>query len=305
MRGYIAGISHSIATIFSSYNEAHDFLSNYKSLLLDDKGIPIRFLLDGSHLNISAIQNEIYNRDRFSEISIILVDYAIPHPVGLNLCEEMRDQPFKKILFLAVPEIFENKMLSVMKIVDDVIGKGIWNFDEIFKKKNFKYQMQYFQEIADKVLYNNENVSKQLINSALFNSEFIKFFDKVCRDNDIVEYYLFDKQGSYTLIDYRGNISLLVVKHENIAIQDIEFVLDNRSTFTPETLNSIIKHEIIFCNGDKKISDYKDPEQILHPATNLLGSGLFYCALIKDLSAYDYDKTKIFTYWDYLNSVKY
>ncbi|WBV66098.1 hypothetical protein PGH44_00390 [Legionella pneumophila] len=48
------------------------------------------------NLDLAAIHAEVYNSRRFSEISVVVVDYAMPGMDGLEFCRRIEDTNIKK-----------------------------------------------------------------------------------------------------------------------------------------------------------------------------------------------------------------
>lgn len=57
-----------------------------------------RYQQHGNRLDLSAIHAEVYNPYRFSEISVVVVDYAMPGIDGLEFCRMIENTNVKKIL---------------------------------------------------------------------------------------------------------------------------------------------------------------------------------------------------------------
>jgi CheY-like chemotaxis protein len=49
-------------------------------------------------VNISEIHKEIYNPNRFGEVSVLLVDYAMPGLNGAELCQQLKGHRYKIVL---------------------------------------------------------------------------------------------------------------------------------------------------------------------------------------------------------------
>ena len=70
-------------------------------------------------------------------------------------------------------------------------------------------QENYFITLTDIALSktNNSNVL-----STIEDPVFTDLFNKICKKNQIIEYYLLDEQGSYLLLDKNKKITWLIVK---------------------------------------------------------------------------------------------
>jgi len=51
------------------------------------------------NLDISAIYKEVYNKNRFNEVAVIVVDYSMPNINGLDFAKKIKN-PYAKIIML-------------------------------------------------------------------------------------------------------------------------------------------------------------------------------------------------------------
>ena len=56
------------------------------------------------HLDLSLIEREISNPDRFRAVSVVVVDYDMPGLDGLEFCRRIEDPHVRKILFTGVAD---------------------------------------------------------------------------------------------------------------------------------------------------------------------------------------------------------
>ena len=49
-------------------------------------------------VNVDKIHRQVYKEDRFKEISVVVVDYAMPEMDGLEFCRNIKNSAIKKIL---------------------------------------------------------------------------------------------------------------------------------------------------------------------------------------------------------------
>ena len=82
---------------------ALDFLNNsYKlepfinRILLSEEDNHLEQPIAG--LNIKKIHHEIYNSNRYQEISVLLADYSMPYINGTEFCKEMQSKYLQKIM---------------------------------------------------------------------------------------------------------------------------------------------------------------------------------------------------------------
>lgn len=207
---------HNFCKCFASPESYINYLSTYQSPLTkysflnsitgDEwfgvlKHNPIDF-------DITKIAELADDPNRYNEITAIVLDYKMPNIDGFSLAKNFVDMPIQKILLTGKAqngdaiEGFNNNLIHRFVLKSEV--------DMEIKLLNYlKYlTFQYFQTISTPLLSYLE-IDNQL---PLTDNIFISFFEKYCVQNNIVEYYLIDKQGSFLCIDNKGFRSLLVVQ---------------------------------------------------------------------------------------------
>jgi len=101
------------------------------------------------HLDLSLIEREISNAERFREVSVVVVDYAMPSMDGLELCKAIDNPRIKKVLFTGVADekvavkAFNAGIIDrfIIKRQGDVVGDVIEVIDEL--------QHRYFEDISE------------------------------------------------------------------------------------------------------------------------------------------------------------
>ncbi|MBN8828074.1 MAG: response regulator transcription factor [Sphingobacteriia bacterium] len=251
------------------------------------------------NFNIYDIPKEVYNKDRFSQISCIVIDYDMPGLNGLELCASIKDHNIKKILLtgaadehLAV-EAFNNGLIN------NFIRKSEENLLEKVNKAITKAQFEYFTNIAT-------NVTNLVINSnntAINDPIFIDMFNILIREYKIIEYYIFEEYGCYLMVDARGKFYGLFIYPE----EEIQSMLEEA-----EELNNINSDIVALLKNRTKIFCYhKDIKNLtfpniserlnyLRPAKRLEGQHkTYYYSFTDDIM--DFDVNKIFSFNDFIS----
>lgn len=198
--------------------QALEFLKDkYKSCLTVDKWValnaqnPVSTETHPINININAIYQELYNQRRFNEVSIVLVDYSMPSMNGLEFCQHIRDLPIKKVLLTGEADLDVAVKAFNEGIIDQFIRKDAYNFVGKVNQIIFELQKNYFQDFSSVI-------SKILAvdpSYPLEDANFIEFFEDVCKEKQIMEFYLFEKSGSFLLLDMEAKPWWLTVKTKN------------------------------------------------------------------------------------------
>ena len=175
------------------------------------------------NLDLAAIHAEVYNPHRFSEISVVVVDYAMPGMDGLEFCRRIENSNIKKILLTGQAD--EKLAIAAFNegLIHRYIKKSDINAAEQITKSIYDLQLQYFQAMSDMVVRMLSVTSP----SCLHDKKFGEFFRQLREEKGIIEYYLVDNSGSFFMLDDDANVSFLIVKSEADIRLHYDLALDN------------------------------------------------------------------------------
>lgn len=172
---------------------------------------------DSVQFDLMSIRNEIYNPNRFKEISIVITDYDMPHITGIDLIRNMEfpaeiAQYAHILLTGKISDEFKAK-IAKLGINGVYIGKDdpyyIDKLLELIKKRTEKI-FQWYSYIPARILSRNDEEKT----SFLFDGNFIELFNTYLYENNICELYIFDRQGSYLFLDDHARLSWLFIRNE-------------------------------------------------------------------------------------------
>lgn len=202
---------------FAKENEALQFLHSYQSPSANihfTREFTESDTYDTSHhlpidINISEITQLSHRRARQSEIGILIIDNNMPTKNGIEICHQLKQSPYKKILLTgqtsphAVVDAFNDG------IIDKFIAKD-QEVSEKLKKSILELSYQYFYEKTKNLLAHIETSRPSPLSDPIF----IDFFYDWCEANQANEFYLLNKQGSFLVKDKQGMASCFVVMSE-------------------------------------------------------------------------------------------
>jgi CheY-like chemotaxis protein len=267
----------------SEYIESHDWPLTHQTVSLD----------------LAAIHWEVYNAQRFSEISVVVVDYAMPGMNGLEFCKRLGASPIRKILLTGQAD--EKTAIKAFNegLIHCYIKKNDPDVTTLIHESIYRLQRQYFQNMS-------EMITRMLaVNSpnCLQDAAFSKLFHQICEDNHIVEFYLMENSGSFMLLDKHAQMSCLIVKND----QDLKMYYDlARDNKAPEDVLSDLRsgNKIPFyAQFGEHHQTWSDWSNYLYPAEKIQGQETYYYALIKGALPFDVNQDKIVSYHDYLESL--
>ena len=143
--------------------------------------------------------SKIYNHRRFDEISVIVVDYTMPHINGLSICEQLKDKPFKKLLLITQAQEEAAEQAFNQNLIHKYIRKDSPNFTLVLNAAIYDLLCDYFAE----QFQTHNSVAPQIKQ---------ELSDKI-QPHRIVEYYSITNPDAFLLLDDKANQFWLGEQH--------------------------------------------------------------------------------------------
>lgn len=272
-------------------NEQYHCVRSENVQILEDQGLDHTFF----SVNIRNIHQEIYNPERFNEISVLVTDYAMPGIDGLSLCKRVNAKNIKRILLTGEAGLELAVQAFNEHIIDQFILKSELQLNQTIKQSIKNAQMAYYfestQQAAEHVL-------------CLHDPVFVAAFQEIQKQYDIAEFYLLDSQGSFLMLDIEANPFWFIVKDEEemSGLQEMAEMADAPDSVL-DALKSRTKIPYFYSEQDFKIAP-SAWEKYMHPAKVLEGKKLYYYAFFSDTTLYPLEKDKIVSYQTFLQQMK-
>jgi len=272
-------------TLFHSPHPALDAINQQRSFSIgnvithvDD---PKKEAFSTAILNISIREAHklIYNENRFSTVTIVLVDYAMLGMNGIEFCHKIKNKNIKKILLsgradekMAV-EAFNNG------IIDGFIRKGDRDMTLNVLNAIKKYQLEFFKNLTKA----EEEILKNITLPYYLNeAQFVDVVNQVIKENSIVEYYYYELSGSLLMFDGAGRASLLIVKND----EDLDFAAEylSENNVSKDIVKKVLEGALIpfFWEPRNYLISEKHTKGCLYPAKSLKNIyGNYYYAYAK------------------------
>lgn len=251
------------------------------------------------NLDMAPIYAEVYNPYRFAEISVVVVDYAMPGMDGLEFCRLIENSNIKKILLTGQAD--EKLAIKAFNegLIHRYIKKSDVNAAQLITQSIYELQLQYFQAMSDIVM-------RMLSLSAprcLYDQKFVQYFRKIVEEHHITEYYLIDHAGSFCMLDDDANVSFLIVKRE----EELRLYYDNAvaNGVKEGTLQQFAKGEMIpaFWQANSDATLWENIDKYLVPVKRLLSDETYFIAYLKGNVFFDARQQKILSYHRYLEEL--
>lgn len=251
------------------------------------------------NLNLSAIHGEIYNRERFSEVSCVVVDYAMPGMNGLEFCQKLKHLPIKKILLTGQAD--EKIAIEAFNkgLIDRYIKKNAENVSGLITDAIRQLQADYFSTMSETIT----NMLSVASPNCLQDEVFIDFFKDLLKSKAVVEYYLMDNSGSFLMLDAEGEMSSLIVKNEQDLKAHYDLGIDNGAN--QDVLDNLREGKKIpaFARDLSFDEPWSEWSSCLLPADALKGKETYFFSMIEDKSLLNLRKDGILSYGQYLEDL--
>lgn len=189
-----------------------------------------------NEIKFGQIYTEIYNDNRFGEISAVIVDFEMPDLNGLDLLKKIKNNKIFKLLLTGVA----NEQIAIKAfnegLINGYIKKQDPNFELELQQKIANYSKKYFEQFTSLSLASIIDSDDYPI--AASEPQFEQFFYEVIEDLKITEYYQFEKVGSYLLIDEACNGHILHTQNED---QFTAFLLEIKSHINNDRILGSLK----------------------------------------------------------------
>lgn len=269
---------------FESNLELEEYIKSYKSLIINDGFLRVIHDTDISdnnfcsliEFNLSNIFKIINDECKYNEISTLIVDYFMPGKNGIEVCKDLQNYVFRKLLITGNKDY----TIGINAINAGLIHKYVEKNTDPIKTRDIILRLSYLY--FEKITSNFRSLLEIEHRLPLSDGNFIKFFLSFMEDNKIVEYYLIDKNGSLIMIDINNKRSLLIVHTDRSLNEFITTFSDfNKLNLYIEQINS---RTLLpwFGIGVNNFDVTKKIESYLYPTLNKIdGSEVYYLAHIE------------------------
>jgi CheY-like chemotaxis protein len=249
--------------------------------------------------DVSKIYRHVYDRKRFAEISVAVVDYAMPSMSGNELCRKLKDLDSSIKIIMLTGEAEDPIAIELFNagVIDKFLRKAQPNAEEDLKSSIIAMQNRYFQDLTYPIV--QALVSDT--DSSLGDPVFRRFFNKIYHDVSATSYYLIELSGSFLLMDNEGSPTFLIIKTVD-ELAGIADELENEGCPT-ELVESVRQGQLIPYFGSTQVNLHIKKgviEKHLHEAKKLKGKKDYAYALLNELPGFSLERDKILSFNDYM-----
>ncbi len=252
-------------------------------------------------LSLKSISQQIYNPKRFDETTLLVVDDSLPQHEVLRFWDDLADVKIKKCW--------------ISQDIYNAAGLGMLNQQRVHTLvdgRDFQWNSGFYDQL--RALQQGHFVERTSLISeilalpgshCLLDAAFSAFFHSFCQQHHIVEYYLFERSGSFLLINRMGEASCLIIKNQQDLQHYSELAIDQHAPSA--SLQQLQQGERIPCfNLDELPPDHAPRlnwDSCLHPAEQLQGIEKYYYAWITELPEGFLARDKMVSFAHYLGYV--
>jgi CheY-like chemotaxis protein len=246
-------------------------------------------------LKIGELSKISYEKKRFSEISVVIVDRKMPGMDGINFCRNIANKSTKKIMLTASRD---------RKIATEAFNEGIIDFFLLKDSPDLIQQLlssiknlqkQYFFELNQKIMGHFLQV--------IHNDSLQKFIENKMKDYNGIELYLLDKWGSTLILKQDGTAVTLAISPTKI-IDNFAMIAEEQGQQNLAT--SLFRKEslIFFPNEQETMRPANEWSGFLFDAHPIPDQLDLYYSIIVDPSKQPIDVNKIFSKERYMASLQ-
>jgi CheY-like chemotaxis protein len=231
------------------------------------------------HLDLSLIEREVSNAERFREISVVVVDYDMPGLDGLEFCRRIENPRIRKVLFTGVADEKVAVQAFNAGIIDRFIIKSQPDAVAEVRRAVSDLQRRYFEAISETLR------ATLMLNPPPFlvDPAFERLFAELCARHNFVEYYLVAEPDGFLMLTDTGALHRLVVLGESA--MDAQVASARRAGAPPRVIDDLTQRRVLgyFFESVEEYFDAAEYEwdEYLVPAHRLEGREIWHWALIE------------------------
>lgn len=181
---------------------------------------------DDSLVSEKQIHRQVLQAERYNEVSLVIVDYAMIAMNGVEFCEKIKGFKVPKIMLTAeASEVIATEAFN-KGLIQAYIKKSEQELPTMLSQKVAELQKQYFLDHSREVIGLLANKDHLPISKCFFDHQFADFFYGLLEQHNIVEFYLYSTPGNFLLVDAKGNMSWLVVGTDQELDEEMDWAID-------------------------------------------------------------------------------
>jgi CheY-like chemotaxis protein len=250
------------------------------------------------YVDLNRIRELVYDHDRFSQISVAIIDYDMPEMDGIEVCKRIRHPEIKKILLTGKAD--EKIAVDAFNagLINQYIRKSTADVEVLVNAAVVRLQQEYFMDITRP----SQIALADGMGLFLSREGFKRMFTDVLNEYDYREYYLCEQPRGLLLLDDGARTGFLFVLSEEVMKTHREMA---QAYGAPAEMLHMLRaatHVPWFPTADGYFTPRYRDEWLRHmyPALAMPGTEKFLCALARPAPLPDLDSARIRSFNTYL-----
>lgn len=172
------------------------------------------------HLRTSGIAGLVTDPARFSQVSVVVVDYDMPGINGIQLCRQLADLPVRKILLTGKATIDTAVRAFNERIIDGYIAKQDATLATRLKTEIRALQTTYFKRIAEPL----QSILGLDATRFITDPAIDDLFAAECQAHNIVEHYIMAEPPGILMASSRGDPFVMIIHSEQDMAAQVEIL---------------------------------------------------------------------------------
>ena len=196
---------------YSSVNEALQVINAQPSMINRFNEFTNISLLDDMEervfVDLNKLHRLLYDNNRFSQISVVIIDYDMPEMNGIEVCKRIRNPEIKKILLTGKAD--EKIAVAAFNagLIHQYIRKSNSEVDVLLNQAITKLQLEYFMDITKPIQIVLADSTGSFLSDKTFNSA----FSALLTDNKYIEFYLWEQPRGILMLDAQAKTGFLFI----------------------------------------------------------------------------------------------
>ena len=169
-------------------------------------------------LDLGRIEREITRPNRFEDVSVLLVDYAMPNMNGLEMCAKVTDPNTRIVLLTGVADEAVAVQAFNAGLIHQYIRKGVVELQQSTFTLIENLRRDYIANCTVSLFAGLRALPTSFRQDAAFQA----YFERTLHANSITEFYLVTEPSGYLLIDAFGQfMRMIVLRDHELAAQEL------------------------------------------------------------------------------------
>lgn len=231
------------------------------------------------HLDLSLIEQEITNMQRFRRISVVIADFAMPAMDGLSLLTSISDPWTKTVLMSGAGD----EKLALEAFNDGVIDRYIPKN----RQTTLDMVVEYARELQREYFLDQQRAIQESLSlnppELLEEPAVSQHFAALSKEHRFVEHYLVDDPPGFVFVTAKGALHRLIVLSDTEVSEQVEYAARHHAPADViQALSTRSRIGFFFEHADDYGDDPYPWREFLYAPTRLGSNEIWWAALVSN-----------------------